>query len=146
MKKALCIAIILLCGVVASYAQQSFDAPNTLEDLKSKTNFILVKAAKSDVEMIIPTGLDMYFIDNGAYPSMQEGLTALVVKPDSAKNWNGPYVRNEKNLQDPWGNPYVYKYPFEETDRYILYSFGPDGKEGTEDDIVYKSFEMTEEK
>lgn len=140
MKKALCIAIILLCGVLSSYAEQNSDAGKTFEDLKITPELIFVKAAKADVGMIIPTGLDMYFIDNGMYPSAQEGLGALVVKPDSAKNWNGPYLRNEKNLIDPWGHPYVYQYPLSANeDEFIIYSLGPDGQEGTKDDIVSKS-------
>ncbi|MFH1692485.1 MAG: type II secretion system protein GspG [Candidatus Omnitrophota bacterium] len=143
MRRLLLALIMLLSVASASFAQD--DVNETLNGLKERTKMLFVKAAKSDVEMTIPMGLELYFMDNGVYPSTEEGLLALAVRPDSAQNWNGPYVRTEKTIIDPWGNPYAYQYPFGDTDGYIVYSFGPDGKKGTKDDIVFKSFEITEE-
>jgi len=79
----------------------------------------------------IKTALDAFEVDNGYYPkSMQD----LIQQPNNAKNWHGPYL--DKVPQDPWGNNYLYYYPGKHNQNsYDLLSVGPDGKEGSEDDI-----------
>lgn len=89
--------------------------------------------AKADVELNIATALKMYELDNGAFPSTEEGLDALISAPSSAKNWKGPYL--DKKPLDPWGNPYHYKSPGTHRKDYDLYSSGRDGAEGNEDDV-----------
>jgi general secretion pathway protein G len=73
--------------------------------------------------------LDLYHLDVGAYPTDQEGLAALVERPARADVWNGPYLKNRDSLTDPWGRPYVYRFPGQHGE-YDLYSLGADGKEG----------------
>ena len=93
-----------------------------------------IAAAKADIQANIATGLKLYELDNGNYPSSDEGLNALLSKPSSASNWNGPYL--EKKPIDPWNKEYKYKSPGEHrTADYDLYSSGKDGQEGTADDI-----------
>lgn len=80
--------------------------------------------------------LQQFRADIGRYPSTDEGLAALVAPPQGIHGWRGPYVDHLTN--DPWGNPYVYHHddPFDLTgERFELFSCGPDGKEGTRDDI-----------
>ncbi|MDD5129682.1 MAG: type II secretion system major pseudopilin GspG [Candidatus Omnitrophica bacterium] len=91
-----------------------------------------VAAASADINANIATGLKLYELDNGNFPSTSDGLNALLVKPSSAKNWNGPYL--ERKPLDPWGKEYEYKSPGEhrKTD-YDLYSLGKDGVESTDD-------------
>ncbi|MDD5431527.1 MAG: type II secretion system major pseudopilin GspG [Candidatus Omnitrophica bacterium] len=89
--------------------------------------------AKADVELNIATALKMYELDNGAFPTTEEGLEALITAPSSAKNWKGPYL--EKKPLDPWGNPYHYKSPGTNRKDYDLYSSGKDATEGNEDDV-----------
>ena len=90
-------------------------------------------AASADISANIATGLKLYELDNGNFPSTTEGLGALLVKPTSAKNWNGPYL--ERKPIDPWGHEYQYKSPgAHRTYDYDLYSLGHDGVEG-EDDV-----------
>ena len=86
-------------------------------------------AARADIEANLASALDLYEIDNGAYP---EKLEDLMVKPSNALNWKGPYLR--KKPLDPWGNPYVYKYPGTRGD-YDLSSHGKSGAEGAGDEI-----------
>jgi len=74
--------------------------------------------------------LDMYRLDVGRYPSTEEGRQALQVKPANVANWDGPYLKKDIPL-DPWGHPYVYKFPGQHTD-FDLYSLGGDGQEGGE--------------
>ena len=91
-----------------------------------------VAAAKADIQANIATALKLYELDNGSFPSAEEGLNALLSKPSSANNWNGPYL--EKRPLDPWAREYKYKCPGEHrpTD-YDLYSLGKDGVESVDD-------------
>jgi len=97
-----------------------------------------VTAAKADLLSNMPLALDLYELDNGNFPSTQQGLAALVEKPTTPpipKNWNGPYLK--KSPIDPWGNSYRYLSPgVQNRDDYDLYSLGKDGTEGGDDDIT----------
>ncbi|MFC1755482.1 type II secretion system major pseudopilin GspG [Thermoproteota archaeon] len=94
-------------------------------------------AAQADIEANIATALDLYELDNGQYPTAEQGLAALISKPSSIPvplNWNGPYLKKEP--KDPWTRPYVYKCPGEHnTGDYDLSSWGKDGIEGGGDDV-----------
>ncbi len=90
--------------------------------------------AKADIDLNIATALRLYELDNGSFPTTEEGMGALLTAPSSAKNWKGPYI--EKNPVDPWGNPYHYKSPGTHRTDYDLYSAGKDTSEGTEDDVA----------
>ena len=77
--------------------------------------------------------LDIYRLENGAYPTSEQGLKALVTKPADAKTWNGPYLDKESALTDPWNNAYRYRVPGQRSSRgYDLYSYGADNAEGGE--------------
>jgi general secretion pathway protein G len=92
-----------------------------------------VKAAEADITANIATALKLYELDNGAYPSDSDGgLNALLTKPATAGNWNGPYL--EKKPVDPWGREYKYKSPgAHRTYDYDLSSLGRDGVESADD-------------
>ena len=93
-----------------------------------------ITAAHTDIANL-EVALDAYEVDNGKYPSKSEGLKALVENRSNAGNWKGPYLKRGVP-NDPWGNAYVYTQPGRHnTYGYDLYSFGPDGKEGGDDDI-----------
>jgi general secretion pathway protein G len=74
----------------------------------------------------INTALEMYYVENGSYPSPGAGLRALVEATPEAPRWNGPYLKNARTLQDPWGRPY--QYSVTEQGDYTVYSLGPTGK------------------
>ena len=78
------------------------------------------------------TVLDMFRLDVGRYPTTQEGLQALQVKPAGADNWDGPYMKKDVPL-DPWNRPYVYRCPGQRAD-FDLIALGADGQEGGEGD------------
>ena len=86
------------------------------------------KAARLQVERL-ETVLDLYRLDIGGYPSTQQGLAALVTKPDNATDWNGPYLKNVDGLLDPWKRPYSYRMPGEHGP-YDIFSLGADDREG----------------
>jgi general secretion pathway protein G len=92
-----------------------------------------VVAAQADVKSGIKAALDHYEIDNGTYP---KSLNDLIQQPSDAKHWAGPYFDPPQLPVDPWGNAYLYYYPSKRNQpTYDLLSAGPDGKEGTDDDI-----------
>jgi len=90
-------------------------------------------AALADINANIATGLKLYELDNGMFPSSEEGLKALLEPPARARNWNGPYL--EKFPVDPWGREYLYKSPGDHRLDYDLFSVGPDGAVDTPDDV-----------
>ena len=90
--------------------------------------------AQADIEVNLATALKLYEIDNGAFPTTDEGLKACVTAPSSARHWKGPYL--DKVPLDPWGHPYRYRSPGQHRPHdYDLASLGRDGTEG-EDDLV----------
>lgn len=92
-----------------------------------------VTAAQADIKGGIKSALDQFDVDNGHYP---KSLQDLLQAPSDARNWHGPYFDPPNIPTDPWGNPYVYVYPGRHNaNSYDLYSIGPDGRDGTEDDI-----------
>ena len=74
--------------------------------------------------------LDGYFIDVGRYPNSQEGLRALIARPDGLAKWKGPYLKKAVP-EDPWGLAYRYRSPGAKGPFDII-SFGADGKPGGE--------------
>ncbi len=65
----------------------------------------------ADVQIAnIKAALNLYLIDNGRYPSGDEGLAVLVKAPAGAPNWRGPYLEDGKMPLDPWGHDYRYEF------------------------------------
>ena len=91
-----------------------------------------VTAAKVQLR-VLEDSLHQYEIDNGAYPTTEQGLEALVRQPTVGvppKKWReGGYLEKGSVPKDPWGNPYVYVSPGAQGD-YDLYSYGADGAPG----------------
>ena len=116
--------VVIIIGVLVSLV-----APR----LAGRSEEARKEAARADIEGGITLALDLFEVDNGRYPSK---LDDLIAKSTEATNWKGPYLK--KGLpKDPWGSPYVYKYPgTRNSSSYDLYSFGPDKQEATPDDIV----------
>jgi len=94
-----------------------------------------ITAANTDIANL-GLALDAFEIDIGRFPTTAEGLTALLEPPLNSVGWNGPYIKKGIPV-DPWGKAYVYQYPGQyNTYGYDLYSYGPNGQEGGDDDIV----------
>lgn len=114
--------VIVILGVLALLI-----VPNVMgRGEKAKVDTTMI-ALKNTAGM-----LDQYKVDNGHYPTMQEGgLEALVKQPASAKNWlPGGYARSIP--KDSWDNELQYSIPGTEGRKFDLFSFGADGKEGGE--------------
>jgi len=94
-----------------------------------------INVARSDIEANLATALKLYELDNGNFPTSNQGLMALRVKTQSSpipRHWNGPYI--EKDPTDPWGNSYLYSSPGKHRPDYDLYSKGKD--DATSDDDI----------
>jgi general secretion pathway protein G len=85
-----------------------------------------VSTAKTEVANL-SGALDLFKFDVGRYPSSEEGLAALLKAPPGVAAWNGPYVRRQTNLIDPWGKPFIYVFPGEHGE-FDLLSYGADGE------------------
>ncbi|WP_414443567.1 type II secretion system major pseudopilin GspG [Burkholderia sp. 22PA0099] len=86
-----------------------------------------VTVARAQID-VLTKAIDNYRIDVGRFPTTEEGLQSLVVKPAGADKWNGPYLKKDVPL-DPWGHPYVYQVPGTKGD-YAVISYGRDGQPG----------------
>src|SRR6185312_6387534 len=92
-----------------------------LSDSKAKTALIQIK--------VFASVLDLFYLDNGRYPTSPEELAALTQKPEGAIACNGPYLSDNFVPKDPWGHTYVYKFPGQHGN-YDIVSLGPKGQEG----------------
>ncbi|BCV64800.1 type II secretion system major pseudopilin GspG [Shewanella carassii] len=118
--------VIVILGILASMV-----VPNLMGN-KDKAD---QQKAVSDI-VALENQLDMYKLDNSVYPTTEQGLEALVEKPTISpepRNYrDGGYVK--RLPMDPWGNPYLLMSPGEHG-KIDVFSSGPDGQPGTEDDI-----------
>ncbi len=128
--------VVFIIGILAALVVGRFVG------VQERTKKTVASGQISELEK----ALERYKLDAmDRYPTTEEGLNALIKAPDDqdlAKKWHGPYL-GKAVPKDPWDKDYVYKCPGEHhTDGFDLYSLGPDGQEGTEDDI--KNWEDTQ--
>ena len=115
----LMIVVIIIAALAAMVAPRLMDRS---DDAKAKI-------AQGDISSI-DLALKLYRLDTGAYPAGAQGLDALMTA-----SGKGPYL--ERKPVDPWGRKYQYRQPgTHNATGFDLFSFGKDGKEGTEDDIT----------
>jgi general secretion pathway protein G len=92
--------------------------------------------ARTQIELL-SVALDSYRLDNGRYPTAEQGLRALFEKPTIEpipENWRGPYLRR-RVPDDPWDRPYIYRYPGEQNRAgFDLLTWGRDGQPGGEEE------------
>lgn len=100
--------------------------------LMGRTDDAKIQTTRTQISNL-ETALKLYKLDNGGYPSTEQGLTALVTKPSVGvipKNYkDGGYLEKKQVPKDGWGNDYLYISPGEHGD-YDLFSYGADGAKG----------------
>jgi len=114
------LVVLVIIGLLAGYVGPRFFAQIGKSEVKTA-------AAQLDG---LGKALDSYRLDTGHYPTNEQGLNALWVKPADEPRWWGPYLKKAPP-KDPWGREYLYKAPGEHGD-YDLSSLGKDGREGGE--------------
>jgi general secretion pathway protein G len=112
------LVVVVIIGLLAGYV-----APRYFSQVGKSE----IQVAKAQIESL-DKALDQYRLDMRRYPSAEEGLQALVAKPENAPAWSGPYLKKAVP-SDPWGHPYVYRTPGQKGEFEIL-SYGRDGKPG----------------
>jgi general secretion pathway protein G len=112
------LVVIVIIGLLAGIV-----APRIIGHLSESKS----TAARAQISAF-EKALDSFRLEVGSYPTTEQGLAALVTRPDGVAKWNGPYLRKEIPL-DPWGRPYQYKFPGERRD-FDLLSLGHDGQPG----------------
>jgi general secretion pathway protein G len=123
------LVVIVIIGLLAAYV-----GPRYFSQLNKSER----STAKAQIESF-GKALDAYRLDTGRYPSTEQGLNALMVKPNDVPKWEGPYLQKAVPL-DPWGRAYVYRSPGQ-SGEFDLISMGKDGQLGGEAenaDISYR--------
>ena len=112
------LVVMVIIGLLAGYVGPRYFA----QIGKSET-----KVARSQIDAL-EKALEQYRLDNGHYPTTEQGLNYLNTRPANEPRWDGPYLK--KNVPfDPWGNPYLYRQPGEHGE-IDLFSYGKDGQAG----------------
>ena len=90
-----------------------------------------ITATRSQIDSFM-TALGTYKLDTGTFPTSEQGLAALRIKPADAIQWNGPYMPKDIP-KDPWEHDYQYRFPGEhQADEPEIVSLGADGQPGGE--------------
>lgn len=135
----LMIVLIILVGLIALVG------PRLLGSQKKAD----IRTAQVQIGNLV-SALKMYAVDMKTYPSTEDGLQMLIKSPEDerlARNWSGPYIEGSKLPIDPWGNEFQYEFGTEEGsgDFPRIFSMGPDGQAGNEDDIANQAAAGEEE-
>ncbi len=114
------LVVLVILGLLAGLV-----GPQVMKYLgtsKTKTTYLQIQE--------LGAALDLYRLEVGRYPSVEQGLNALVEAPQGTEaRWNGPYLKKRAVPQDPWGNDFHYRFPGEQ-DIYDLFSLGADNAQG----------------
>jgi general secretion pathway protein G len=116
------IVVITIIAILAAYI-----APK----VAGRADDARISKVKNDIQ-VLESALELYRLDNFKYPTSDQGLNALIMKPsEDLKNWKtGGYIK--KLRKDPWGNDYQYSQPGREGAEFDIYSYGADNSEGGE--------------
>jgi len=119
--------VIVILGILAMYiAPKIMSRPEEAKQVRARMDIVALE-----------TALKLYKLDNGSYPTTEQGLQALVAPPETgteAKQWKrGGYLEKGRVPKDPWDNEYIYISPGTNGDFDII-SYGADGVPGGENE------------
>jgi general secretion pathway protein G len=123
------LVVMVIIGLLAAYVGPRYFA----QIGKSEQS-----GAKAQIESFAKA-LDTYRLDTGHYPTTEQGLQALAVKPADEPKWQGPYLQKAVPL-DPWSRPYIYRTPGSSGTDFDLMSYGKEGQSGGEGDNADVSY------
>ncbi len=112
------VAVVILGILAAIVVPKIMSRPEQARMVKVKQDILSIQSA-----------LDLYKLDNGFYPSTDQGLEALTVKPTTPpvpRNWKSDGYVQDIPI-DPWGEQYQY---INDNEKLKIFSYGPKGKEG----------------
>ena len=114
------LVVMVIIGLLAAYVGPKYF---------SQVGRSEIKMAEAQIGAL-ETALHQYRLDVGSYPTTEQGLVALVTSVNNEPRWHGPYL-SKLPPPDPWGRPYIYKYPGDQSE-FDLFSLGKDGQPGGE--------------
>ena len=123
------VEIIVVVTIIAVLA--ALIAPR----LYGRLDWAKTRRAHADVNSI-ETAVNLYLSDTGDVLNPSFELEMLLIPATDGGGPQGPYFNKQDDLLDPWDNPYLIRVPGEVNYDFDIFSVGPDGQEGTEDDIV----------
>ena len=120
--------VVAIIGILAGLVvPKLLERPEEARRVKARIQIEQIQAA-----------LKLYYLDNGSYPTTEQGLEALIQKPPVGKSVNkwrpGGYLEGDQVPVDPWGYPYQYLSPGLHSQESDIWSMGPDGVTGGEGD------------
>jgi len=120
-------AMLIIIGLLATLV---------VTKVTSKIDQARVTTTKANLK-ILSSAVNQFRMDTGRFPAEDMGLLDLIEQPTDVINWEpGGYVETTELPLDGWGNEFVYE-PYPESGKeFAIRSFGPDGEEGTEDDLL----------
>lgn len=129
------LVVIVILGILGTMLVPKFiDKPDEARVTKTHMDIKAIESA-----------LKIYKLENGIYPTTDQGLEALIKKPDTQpvpKNYKKGGYMDSGSLKDAWDNDYIYRSPGDDDRDYEIISYGADGEEGGEDfNADIKSFE-----
>ena len=130
--------VIVILGILVSFiAPKLMGRPDEAKQVKARIQMESME-----------TAIKLYKLDNGMYPTTEQGLQALVEQPQTGtlpKKWRkGGYLEKGRVPKDPWGNEFIYLSPGASGD-YDIISYGADGVPGGEEfDKDINSWEIEE--
>ena len=135
------LGVLLVAVMLTGCGTQTDPAKQAAEEKEEAKNVAAMQIG------LLAAALDAYKTSVGEFPSTKQGLQALRVRPADlprTKRWEGSYLTSQgavlplkmDMLTDPWGHPYQYRSPgTHKPDSFDVWSYGPDGVNGSEDDI-----------
>lgn len=120
-------AILIIIGLLATVV---------VTKVASKIDQARITTTKANLK-ILHSAVNQFKMDTGRYPTEEYGLMELIEQPNDVIKWEpGGYLETTELPLDGWGNEFKYELYPESGKQFVIRSFGPDGEEGTEDDLL----------
>jgi general secretion pathway protein G len=120
-------AMLIIIGLLATLV---------VTKVATKIDQARVTTTKANLK-ILHSAVNQFKMDTGRFPNEDEGLNALIEQPTDVQIWEpGGYLETTELPLDGWGHEFKYEAFPESGKQFAIRSFGPDGEEGTEDDLL----------
>jgi len=120
-------AMLIIIGLLATLV---------VTKVASKIDQARITTTKANLKAL-HAAVNQFKMDTGRFPAEDEGLMALIVQPSDVIIWEpGGYLETTEISPDGWGNEFIYELYPESGKQFAIRSMGPDGEEGTEDDLL----------
>jgi len=120
-------AMLIIIGLLATLV---------VTKVATKIDDARITTSKANLK-ILHSAVNQFKMDTGRFPTEELGLLELIEQPTDVMKWEpGGYLETTEVPPDGWGNEFKYELYPESGKQFVIRSFGPDGEEGTEDDLL----------